>query len=72
MAKITVTVYGAKSLGSDEIGLAVLKTRFPPDMRGKKNKRRRRAYADGVAEGVRILMEHIQPEGDGLSSWPQQ
>lgn len=66
MARVKVTVFGAKALGSEEVGLLVLKIKYPPGMTGKKNKRRRRDYADGVADGVARVMAHYQPEGDGF------
>lgn len=72
MGKVRVTIYGAKRQGSEEVGIAVLKVKYPPEIAvGKKHKRARRLFADGVAAGVAQCMEAVQPEGDGFPSWPQ-
>ena len=59
---VTVTVFGVKQ--HDDIGMLQLRVRIPPSLRHPK--KLRRAYADGVAEGVARMMDHIQPEGDGF------
>jgi hypothetical protein len=63
--KVTVTVFGVKVPPADQIGLLTIEIPVPPSHLF--SKKRRRAYCDGVADGVSALMRELQPEGDGFS-----
>jgi hypothetical protein len=63
-SRVTVTVFGAGR--GDNVGMLQLRVRIPPSLRHPK--KLRRAFADGVAEGVAKMMDHFQPEGDGFPS----
>ena len=59
---VKVNVFGIKN--GAEVGMLELRVTIPPHLRHPK--KLRMAYCEGVAEGVAQMMQHHQPEGDGL------